>query len=73
MNRTLSQREVADMLEVSVPTVRRWVRKGYFPAPAYIGRRAVYAPVTVHRWLEQRFKSPAVDVSKDGTAIEPRL
>ncbi len=57
MNNLLSQREVAEQLEVTPRTIQRWVQTGYFPTPAYIGRRAVYDQQTVSQWVSKQLST----------------
>ena len=54
MNNFLTQREVAELLNVSERTIQWWRQRGYFPQPGYVGRRPVYRREVVDEWLAQQ-------------------
>lgn len=63
--RWLSLKSVADMLEVSPKTVRRWITEGKFPeASTYLpGGQARWADATVQAWaLSQNTPPPPTPV-----------
>jgi excisionase family DNA binding protein len=47
----IEEPELAEMLRVSVVTLRRWAAKGEGPKRVRIGRRICYRRATVERWL----------------------
>ena len=46
----LTEGEVAELLQVSLPTVRRWRREGSGPPCLEIGRQVRYRRAVVDRW-----------------------
>lgn len=54
MTNPVTMNDAANRLEVTPRTLRRWIKNGYFPAPSYIGRRAVYDPGTVDSWINEQ-------------------
>ena len=54
MNNFLTQREVAELLNVSERTIQWWRQHGRFPQPGYIGRRPIYRREVVDEWLAQQ-------------------
>lgn len=54
MKNCLTQREVAELLNVSERTIQWWRQRGYFPQPGYIGRRPVYRRDVVDEWLARQ-------------------
>lgn len=51
----LSVNDIADLLQVSIDTVRRWIRKGKLPALDFGGQYRV-APNDLQTFLEQHRK-----------------
>jgi len=52
-------KEVADLLRVLPPTVRRWVRLGYIPqpkAPAGNGRKWIFNRADLEKSVEEHWK-----------------
>jgi excisionase family DNA binding protein len=52
----LTAEAVARLLAISVPTLRRWVREGVWPAPIRLGRRLLWEAETVRRVLDRARK-----------------
>jgi|GEM_PF-1822317 excisionase family DNA binding protein len=50
----LTERELADLLKVTVGTVRRWRREGTGPPVLWAGGRPRYRRADVDAWLERR-------------------
>ena len=54
MKNCLTQREVAELLNVSERTIQWWRQRGYFPQPGHIGRQPVYSPAVVDDWIARQ-------------------
>jgi excisionase family DNA binding protein len=51
----LTTREVAQLLGITVGTLRRWIRQGTFPAPARLNPRVLrWRRRVVENWFDQR-------------------
>lgn len=50
----LTERELADLLKVTVGTVRRWRREATGPPVLWAGGRPRYRRADVDAWLERR-------------------
>lgn len=53
-SRLLSIEALAEMLDVSVYTVKRWRRERTGPRGVRVGKHIRYRAADVERWLEQR-------------------
>lgn len=60
-DRLLSITELAELLGVSVATVRWWLHQGTAPDYFKIGRRVKFRESDVERWLEARRRSGSTD------------
>lgn len=50
----LTVKDVAERLNVSADSVRRWARTGVGPQPVRLGQRAIrYRPEDVDAWVER--------------------
>jgi excisionase family DNA binding protein len=76
----LTEQDAAELLQVPLPTLRRWQREGKGPPCLHIGRQVRYRQVAVQRWLtggrqagspdEHRRSRPLVDAANALTALE---
>jgi excisionase family DNA binding protein len=57
--RLLSIRELADLLGVSVATIRWWLHEGTAPPVIKLGRHNKFDPDDVDRWIDARRRAPA--------------
>lgn len=51
----LNIEEAAELLSVSVPTLRLWRYKGYGPKGATIGRRVMFRESDIEKWIAEQF------------------
>lgn len=51
----LAKDAVAARLGICERTLENLTRRGHFPPPVYLGKRAMWAREVVERWLEQKF------------------
>ncbi len=60
MDRLLSTKEVAEMLQVPANTIHQWLHVGTAPRSLKIGRHRRWILSDVERWAEARADRPAV-------------
>ena len=53
-DRFMGRQTVARMMGVKDNTIKKWVKKGAFPAPFKIGSRVYWNASDVHAWLEEK-------------------
>lgn len=53
----ITQAEAAERLNVSVVTLRRWVREGRVRGPIRIGRNAYYQPETIRDFITEQINT----------------
>lgn len=53
----LSARETADVLKLTVQTLRKWRRTGRGPDFCYVSRRVRYPVASVRKWLDARMRA----------------
>ena len=53
----ITQAEAAERLNVSVVTLRRWVREGRVRGPIRIGRNAYYQPETIRDFITDQINA----------------
>ena len=58
MERVMSSREAAEMIGVTEGTLMNWRSAGKGPVFVKYGRRVVYRPKDVERWLDARTINP---------------
>lgn len=46
--------EAAATLGITRRTLSTWARRGYFPKPTYLGRRAYYHPAQINEFIDQQ-------------------
>jgi len=54
-----SERQTADLLQVSLPTLRRWCRLKRGPRPTFIGRKIFYRRAAQRDWIRAQEGFPA--------------
>jgi excisionase family DNA binding protein len=64
----LTNKDLAQLLRVSVRTVSRWNALDHGPPRIQVGRLILYRPEAVHRWLKRRELNSAVSVSGKAAA-----
>lgn len=64
VDRMIPIREAAEMLGVSVPTLRSWrnLRRPGYPQGVKIGRSLRYSTVRLREWLDQRIADSGSEV-----------
>jgi DNA-binding transcriptional MerR regulator len=55
MSEIIGIEQLAEMLNISVNTVRYWRTIGYGPKSARIGRRVVYRRADAEAWIDAQF------------------
>jgi len=53
----LNKLEVAARLNIANRTLETWCKKGYFPMPTYLGRRAFWLKADVDLWFNTQFSN----------------
>jgi excisionase family DNA binding protein len=49
----------AEMLSISVPTMRFWIHKGTAPAHVKIGKRLYWREADIDAWIDEQFNAQA--------------
>jgi excisionase family DNA binding protein len=55
----LTDEETAELLRNTTSTLRRWRRKGLGPRWHRVGRKVLYRPSDVERWLRKQARGAA--------------
>lgn len=67
-NALLNEHQLAEILSVSVKTLRSWRLAGNGPRYCKLGRRSVrYVPSVVEQWIEKQTRSSTSDQSGTST------
>lgn len=64
MDRMLKPEEVAEKLNISRPTLYKWVQKGKIPAYKY-GRGLRFSEEEIEQWVKQHPKHPEMILEKE--------
>ena len=71
MNKLLTVRDLTDMLQVSYPTLYRWLNAGSFPAPLTgRGRKLLWTQSAIEEWMCR--PSTLIENTTPSTATEQR-
>lgn len=57
MDKLLSVKEVADLIDRSEHTVRYWLVQGTGPVSVKLGRRRMFRPADVEAWVDAHLES----------------
>ena len=60
----LTEQDAAELLQVPLPTLRRWQREGKGPPCLHIGRQVRYRQAAVQRWLTGSLQAGSPDENR---------